>query len=203
MRHWRQSLHRSVAGLLWVMAAVMFVGALQADSIKGWFLAGSQPQDYEMGVEDLGDGKGKAAYLHSKQGASAGGFGTVMQNVSPERYRGQRVRLSGLLKSNDVKGWAGFWLRIDGKDARQPLAFDNMVDRGVRGTTEWQRYSIVLDVAEESRNIAFGFLLAGSGQLWADELDFEIVDESVPLTGIQQGAGASDEPGNLGFEGDR
>ena len=36
--------------------------------------------------------------------------------------------------------WAGLWMRVDkGKDM---VAFDNMQDRPIKGTTDWQRYYI-------------------------------------------------------------
>ena len=48
---------------------------------------------------------------------------------------GKRVRLSGYIKTRDVsQGFAGLWLRVDGPSG--PLAFDNMQDRGVTGTTD-------------------------------------------------------------------
>lgn len=41
----------------------------------------------------------------------------------------------------------GLWFRVDGTTGKS-LSFDNMQDRAVKGTTEWARYEIVLDVPE-------------------------------------------------------
>ncbi|KAB2352595.1 hypothetical protein [Actinomadura rudentiformis] len=43
------------------------------------------------------------------------------------------------------------------------LAFDNMGDRPVRGTADWQRYEVVLDVPRAAVNVAYGVLLVGAG----------------------------------------
>lgn len=49
---------------------------------------------------------------------------------------------------------AALWMRVDGP-AKISLSFDNMGDRPITGTTDWQRYKLVLDVDEESTEIAW------------------------------------------------
>lgn len=81
------------------------------------------------------------------------------------------------------------------KIPKKPLAFDNMKDRAIKGTTEWQKYAIVLDVPENASNLAYGALLGGTRQIWFDNLKFEIVDETTLVTGQKPS-----EPQNLNFE---
>ncbi len=77
-----------------------------------------------------------------------------------------------------------------------------MGNRPIKGTGDWKRYEIVLDVPGNSINIAFGILLTGKGKVWMDDLQFEVVGKDVPTTDmLKQGAGLPDEPLNLGFEG--
>jgi hypothetical protein len=161
----------------------------------GWFKAGSDPGKYEMGI-DSGSGykKGNAATIVSNTG-SISGFGTLMQGFAPGSYSGKRVRMTGYMKSKDVKDWAGFWLRIDGKDKGNELGFDNMNNRPVKGTTDWKQYSIVLDVDTTAVNIAYGVLLAGTGQVWFDDVNFEIVGDDVPETNMRLNG-----PANTSFE---
>ena len=65
---------------------------------------------------------------------------------------GKRVRMIGYAKSEGVElytrefGWAGLWMRVDGPQLYRPLAFDNMVNRPIHGSADWQKYEIVLDV---------------------------------------------------------
>ena len=53
-----------------------------------------------------------------------GGFGTLMQSFKADAYCSRRVRLSGFLRSEDVRNWAGLWMRVDGAKG-EVLAFDN------------------------------------------------------------------------------
>jgi hypothetical protein len=110
------------------------------------------------------------------------GFGTYMSKILPGKYSGKRLKMSGYMKSSDVNVWAGFWLRVD-QPIGKPLAFDNMNDRGIKGTTNWAKYEIILDVPANAVGIAFGAILNGNGQIWFSEPDFEIVDNSIPTTG--------------------
>jgi hypothetical protein len=92
------------------------------------------------------------------------------------------VRITGYVRSAEVASWAGLWLRVDGPDHKL-LAFDNMQDRAVKGTTDWKQYEIVLDVADTAQGLAFGVLLAGTGQVWLNDMKFETVGTEVPTTG--------------------
>ena len=158
-------------------------------------MAGSRPQDYEAGVRaDATEGPA-ATYLRSR--AASTGFGTIMQQLKAKAYRGQRLRLSALVRSEDVERWAGRWMRIDGTSGRSSLTFDNMHDRSITGTTDWTRHAVVLDVAaSESEKIAFGILLSGPGKLWITDVKIEAVGPDVPTT---DGNLQRDHPINLDF----
>ena len=174
------------------------------DLPAGWFKAGSKPKSYKMGI-DKGAGKDgrNAATIKSKSG-KIDGFGTLMQFSLPDKYRGKRVRMTGFLKTDKVSDWAGLWFRVD-KKGFGSIAFDNMkngtTDRSVKGTTEWTKYEIVLDVSQEATGLAYGALLSGTGQIWFDDINFEMVSDSIPVTGIEkQNLKKSNDPVNLDFE---
>lgn len=175
------------------------------DLPSGWFTAGSDPKNYDMGI-DKGSGQdGKNAATIKSTAKRIKGFGTLMQNCLPDNYLGKRVRMSGMLKTKDVSIWSGFWFRIDQKGSNETLGFDNMHDgkknRSIKGTTEWTKYEIVLDVPLKASNLAYGALLVGTGQIWFDDIKFEIVDSSVPTTGEDSSSlMPAKEPVNLDFE---
>lgn len=103
---------------------------------------------------------------------------------------GKHVSLSGFLRTEDVRdGWAGLWLRADGAE-KMPVAFKNMDDHGVTGTTPWTRYEISIDVPANAERIVFGALNTGSGTAWVDSLKITI--DGVPFT--------DDSSFDLGFE---
>lgn len=176
-----------------------YVQLLTAAAPQGWFLAGSKPANYDTGIDLTAIYKGlPSSYLKAK--ADIDGFGTLMQSFSASQYLGKRVRLSGYIKTADVTKWAGLWARVDGAGERpEMLAFDNMQNRPIRGTTPWQRYEIVLDVPESASGIALGFLLTGDGQVWLSNTEFEIVDLSVPTTSIDTKRKIPEGPRNLSF----
>lgn len=182
--------------MLCVLLAPLAMAA--ADLPAGWIKAGSHPGEYEMGVDTATRREGsKASGFIRAKAVELHGFGTLMQMADPGEFRGKRVRLSGWVKSEKVQsGWAGMWLRIDGRTPGEMLGFDNMQSRPIKGTTGWTRYEIVLDVPNEAAALAFGVLLAGDGQVWLDDLEFEVVPPTVPTTGM----GPPRPPHNLDFE---
>lgn len=178
------------------------IESMEKREIKGWKLSGSQPYHYESGIDTQNVHSGKAsAYLRSFSvtADSPDPFATLMQMFKADQYRGERLRLSAFIKSEDVRGFAGLWMRIDDHTG-DPLQFDNMSGRPIKGTNNWNHYSVVLDVPESSAGIYFGVLLSGTGTVWMDRFSFEIVDERVPTTNLELADDLLDEPVNLSFE---
>ena len=59
-----------------------------------------------------------------------------------QRKQGKFITLRGYLKTEDVDGMSGLWLRLDGHSGN--LGFDNMHNRPLKGTNDWAEYTIVL-----------------------------------------------------------
>lgn len=131
------------------------------------------------------------------RGADSGGFGTLMQMVAARDFHDRRMQLSGALRTRDVDGRAGLWMRIDGPGG-EILGFDNMDERPVTGTTDWSRHAIVLDVPPEAAAVALGVLLIGAGHVWMADFRLEEVDEDVPVT-TMEGQQIAPHPVNLDF----
>lgn len=163
-------------------------------TVEHWFLAGSHPHEYEH--ELVGDERheGRRVVAVRFTGEKPSGFGTLMQQCAPDDLLGRRVRLSGSARSSEVGGWAGLWLRVDGRSGTS-LAFDNMQDRSIKGTTAWARYDVVLDVSEEAIRLAYGVLLSGDGEVAVADFCLEEVGSDVPTTDRKH----LDRPRNLDF----
>lgn len=168
----------------------------------GWMQAGSRPQDYEVGTDRKeGQYDKTSGYLKSRV-RTPKGFVTLMQRVQASNYLGQRVRLSGFLKSEEVRDRAGLWMQVDASQ-RQGLSFEDMRNQQLQGTIDWQRYEIVLDVPVNSISISFGVRLDGPGQIWVCDLQFSVVGLEVPTTDLQRNQsvrGYPEQPLNLDFE---
>jgi hypothetical protein len=140
-----------------------------------------------MGIDPAGGRDGGAGGFIGGRGSQPAGYGTLMQAVAADAYRGKRLRFSAYVKAAGVGGWAGLWMRIDGR-SKPPsplppvLAYDSMQGRPLKGTVDWTRCEIVLDVPLEAELIAFGIVLSGPGRAWIDGLQFETVGADVART---------------------
>ena len=198
----KSTLTKQIPGILILLIAFTLASF---DRPTGWFTAGSAPESYDMGIDQGAGQDGKNAATIKSKVKKINGFGTLMQDCLPDNYLGKRVRMSGMVKTKDVAEWAGLWFRIDQKNSDRDLGFDNMhdgkKDRSIKGTTDWTRYEIVLDVPVNASNLAYGALLVGTGQIWFDDIKFEIVDNTVPTTGeSSEHLMPGKEPVNLDFE---
>jgi hypothetical protein len=163
-----------------------------------WFSAGSLGKSYKMGIDKgAGQNGGNAATIKSID-AKIKGFGTFMQQSKPNKYLGKRIKMTGFVKSENVTNWAGLWLRVDQLGSGKSVSFDNMNDRPIKGTTEWTKYEIILDVPSDASLLAFGALLSGTGQVWFDNLKFEIVSDI--KTESDKTSKTQEKPINLDFE---
>jgi hypothetical protein len=181
---------------VFVAICALSVLALRADAPRGWHLAGSKAAEYETNVDADQSYQGQGSASLKSKGTAVDGFGTLMQSISAEKYKGSKVRLSGLVKSEDVTHWAGLWMRVD--KGTEALAFDNMQKRGIRGTTGWQRYYVVLDVPKDATKIAFGILLSGPGSVWLNNPKLEIVSTDEASTNVPEQI-LPESPVNLQF----
>lgn len=136
----------------------------------GWFKWG----DYDLKIDSLSHSGLKSGKITSIESSD---FGGIAYNI-PANYSGKKIMLEGFMKIKNVEnGFAGLLLRIDGNDSS--LVFDNMQSQDVKGTKDWQKYSITLDYPEEAVNIYVAGILTGKGEAWFDDFTISIDGESV------------------------
>ena len=192
--------------MIWRMLAIgaLATSAAHAGEIgeapKPWRKNGAAPAVAECGggVDSTLAASG-TANLTLKCEATVNGFVGVMQRVDPDLYRSRRVRFSALVKTENVEGWGGLWMRVDDVD-KPSAAFDNMQDRALKGTSDWTSYSVVLEASSNAQGVFFGTLMSGKGQLWIRDWRIEIVGPDVPTTAMNvpgQPVAGPTGPGNL------
>lgn len=140
---------------------------LDGQTAKDWGSFGNG--DYKIKIDTTRAQNGRnSASIEFDNGTT--GFKALSFTI-PAQYKGKKIKLTGYVKTEDVSlEFAGLWMRIDPK-----LAFDNMQNRGITGTTEWQKYEIELDYEYlNAENIVVGGLLAGKGKMWIDNLEITI-----------------------------
>lgn len=171
--------------------------------IEGWTFTGTDVDKYSMEKDYLDSNQSDYSIRISSNLTTIDAgqdFSNLMQTFQAKSFLGKRMRFSGFIKSEDVDGWSGLWMRIDDK-SYEMLGFDNMSDRPITGSTSWNHYSCVLDIPKESININIGVILAGSGKIWIDLCSFDEVNDSTPTTDIRESEDTfPEEPVNLEFK---
>jgi hypothetical protein len=132
-----------------------------------WTTAGSI--NYKTYVDSLVAMSGKHSVAIEYNGDSPD-VGVWLCTI-PENYNGNKITLSGYIKTENVTtGWAGLFMRIG-----PSVAFDNMEYGGVKGTTDWKKYQITLNlIPKKTKKFEFGGLLIGNGKVWFDSLAVSI-----------------------------
>lgn len=154
------------------IAALSFESVGPGGALTGWQRtpAGSVSADSTV----LHGGRW-AGHLVGSAGGDEGA--TILSMSVPVTFSGETLELRGWLKTEGVTGFAGMWLREDGRNG--PVQFDNMRDRNLSGTTKWTEWSIRLPLDSRARTLFLGALLVGGGDLWVDDMSL-LVDGVIP-----------------------
>jgi hypothetical protein len=169
-----------LSGLAIVIITTLFSISLQAQD--AWIKRGSDSLKYEM-MNHGSEYNNKKVFTIRSVAADIKGFGTYMQKMPATNYIGKRIKMTGYMRTDELNDWAGFWMRVDQGTPPKILAFDNMQERSIQGTSEWNKYDIVLDVPANATAISYGAIVNGTGQVWFTHPEFEVVDQATPVTG--------------------
>ncbi len=191
--------------LLPLLLVFVAVATMSYDRPKGWVRGGNSCglYSYDMG-NVVGAGKnGKSCATIKALGCSNThrrhcreiGHGDLMQNFEAGKFRGQRVRLTGWMRSEDA-GTGGIWMQVHGSSychnycSAAPCNNMDNVDGDnslLEGTKPWTKLNLVVDVPEGASSISYGARLYGGGQIWFENMKIEIVSRNVRTTGLPLG----------------
>jgi len=107
-----------------------------------------------------------SAHIERTSG-SFGPFSSLALEI-PIDFSGDTLELRGWMKYENVTGYLGLLQRQDGSSGT--LAFDNMGERGLKGTADWAEYRVELPLKPKATKVYVGALLTGQGKLWFDDL---------------------------------
>jgi hypothetical protein len=102
-------------------------------------------------------------------------YGAVAQAVRAGPYRGKVARLTAWLRTKEAND-NGAVLTLLVLAAGATLEQNFMLDRPVKGTTPWTRYTITIPVARGADTVEVGAMMRGKGSLWFDDVELEFVD---------------------------
>jgi hypothetical protein len=200
-------MYRFLAPCLVMIAIPALAQSPDASSPTGWSFAGEgvgipmgqKAADFAVEIDRKVAHGGQASASIRSLSDKTSSFRATTQFLKADAYRGKKIRLAGYLKTRDVVGWCGIWIRADGPSGT--LTIDNMASSALKGTTDWTRYEATIDVPAAAMRLAFGSLLNGAGQVWADDLTIDPVDPKEVKTTIKQPSNSFVErASNLDFE---
>lgn len=140
------------------------------DIARDWYQGGD---GYEVKVDTTVYYSGKKSMRIKK--ISEGNSGVTTNYFPVNGAKGKHLRYTGYIRTEGItEGYAGLWWRVDGKIQGKTLGFDNMLNRGAVGTTDWKQYTIEMDIDTAAANINFGVLLLGNGTAWFDNLQIDL-----------------------------
>jgi len=163
--------------------SVIVMGSSVDDILpKGWGKAGDNPKGFRIGIENQFAKHGlKCAYIESIDKQPTG-FCTIIQTIIDNDYSNKRIKMTSYVKTEGTVDTAQMWVRIDDFGKRIVADFDNMDNRPIIGTNDWQKCEIIFDVPPSNYEIFFGVFLKGPGKIWVDNVSFDIVDQSTIKT---------------------
>jgi hypothetical protein len=186
-------LQRVIVAIAWIALFAATPG-LEAQSarrrnvlLEGW----GYPDDgaYEVTLDKETKVSGEAS-LHVKGVGSNRSYFSMFQGFKADAYHGKRLRFSGQLRTKEVQdkvrpdeqfARAFLWLLIHNTKGQQVVS-DEMFDRSLRGTNDWTRCEIVVDVPHDAHKITIGARMILEGEMWVDDLQLEVVGKNVKPT---------------------
>jgi C-terminal processing protease CtpA/Prc len=110
------------------------------------------------------------------RGSSADALTSISRSI-PIVFSGAMLELRGFLRTEDISGFAGLWIRED--DDVPAFAVEDMRARKLPGATGWAEYSVSVPIRLAAHKITFGVMLSGGGTMWADDLQLLVDDKPV------------------------
>lgn len=97
----------------------------------------------------------------------------------PNPVNAKRIELKGYMKIENVEGFAGFLIRVDGYSGSGSIAFKSMERDQINGTIGWKQYKIGLDIPEGADKINIAAIMGGKGKAWFDKLEVTLDGKSI------------------------
>ncbi len=86
----------------------------------------------------------------------------------PATMSGDTITVKAFMKMEKVSAPIGLMLQVNG-EGYKVLAFENMMQKGIKGSSDWKEYSVSVPLPENAETIFIGAILSGKGKLWVDD----------------------------------
>lgn len=157
----------SFASLEDLDAELSFEAGQEEDLPTGW--TGSPRST--LGLDENVFHQGNAAGRIIRVGGESGKFSSLTKRLLAD-ITGKKLTFTAWVKSYDVDGQFGLWMRQDGRAGT--VDFVNNHAFGLKGDQGWQEISVSTELVDHAREISFGLALIGTGTLWIDDVEIEV-----------------------------
>ncbi|MDR2172718.1 MAG: hypothetical protein LBE32_00670 [Burkholderiales bacterium] len=141
--------------------------------IKGWqFMQHAGPESYEFALDRDIFYRGTQSLRIKNIGEEP--YGLAEQKISATALRGKKVALSAWIKTQETNG-RGAGLSMRATRGGAIAAYNFMESELIRGSQDWRRYTISLEIPESATALEIGFMLQGSGIAWIDDVEWAIL----------------------------
>jgi predicted Ser/Thr protein kinase len=154
---------------------------------KGWAAEALHRDQYRVGIDRQFRYQGRPSLFLRSLTAGASGGVSCYQDFGAARYRGKRVRLSAVLRTERGTALIGLYTSTGNRHQWQTAQ--------ATGSGPWTAREVVVDVPSDAGSIRITYVLLDVGTAWAADFEFQEVPLSVPLSAPLNGAA----PRNLDF----
>ena len=154
---------------------------------KGWAAGAFYRDQYRVGIDRQFRYQGRPSLFLRSLAANASGGVSCYQDFRAARYRGKRVCLSAVLRTERGTALIGLYTSTGNRHQWQTAQ--------VTGSGPWTAREVVVDVPSDAGLIRTTYTLLDVGTAWAVDFGFREVPLSVPLSATPNGTA----PRNLDF----
>jgi hypothetical protein len=145
----------------------------------GWFISGSAPQDYRIGVDPgLSGAQDEVAFIQALS-SNPRPHAELDRCAEIARFTGKRVRFTAEIRAENVRDYANVHIRGEN------LGHERLGDprSSFKGTFDWTPYSVEMDVTPEMTELSYGITFESAGKAWIRRPAFQVLG---PIRGAAQ-----------------
>jgi len=142
---------------------------------SGWYMGSSVAgAGFQAALVDQNCPQGSRCVMMSGPASPpANSYGYLSQAVAATSYLSHQIRFRAAVRVEGTGTRARLWGRVD----RTGGGSSFLINSPDITSAQWNYYQIDADVAADSQQIVFGFLIYGSGKAWADDASFVVRGE--------------------------
>ena len=147
----------------------------KVDTIASWKVL--PKEGYTASLDAAEKHAGTSAMKLSSQANAPGSFMSFSQHVPIQVQGLKRVAVTAYIKAADVRDEATLWCQVLDENGKM-IGFENLGTLGMKlsGSSDWQKFTLLLTVNEKARKLKLGGYLGGTGTAWFDDFQMEELD---------------------------